>query len=239
MMNIEPDIAFPYKPPSDKVKSRYSYIFKMNSPLKQRYTKLIFDKLVSLIFLAISLPILFILKLAYIFESIIDKESKGPLIFYYFAISGGKRIKKYKIRIIKEKYIDRELADKGDWHAYKNEWMSESRTYVGKFVKAFYLDELPQFWSILIGDMSFVGPRPLAVHHYQRDLKQGNVTRKLLKGGLLGLGHIHKGTDEMGSPDFEYEYIEKYIKLSAFGILFLDLTILWKGLMVVLKGKGL
>lgn len=238
-MNNEPEIAFPYKPPSDFVRERYKYIFEINTPLKPRYAKLIFDKLFSFIFLILSLPIFLILKLALLLESVIDPESKGPLIFYYYAVSGGRKIKKYKIRIIKMKYIDKKLSLIGDWHAYKNEWMPESRTCVGRFVKAFYLDELPQFWSIFIGDMSFVGPRPLATHHYERDLNQGNVTRKIIKGGLLGLGHIHKGTDVMGSPDFEYEYIEKYIKFSSLEILLFDISILWKGLIVVLKGKGL
>lgn len=235
----EPEIAFPYKPPSDEVKIKYKHIFENDYEIKDRIIKIVFDKIMAIIFLTLSLPILIILKVMYLIESLIDKESSGPLIFYYFAISKGKMIKKYKIRIIKEKYIDQELAKKGDWHAYKNEWMPESRTLTGKFVKAFYLDELPQFWSILKGDMSFVGPRPLACHHYYRDLDQGNITRKLLKGGLLGLGHIHKGTSEMGSPEYEYEYIDSYLKKSSLGLLLLDLWIIWKGLIVVLKGKGL
>ena len=51
--------------------------------------------------------------------------------------------------------------------------------------------------------MSIVGPRPLSVLHYERDKAQGNVTRSLLKGGLLGLGHINKGTKDalMNSED--------------------------------------
>ena len=87
--------------------------------------------------------------------------------------------------------------------------------------------------------MSIVGPRPLAVHHYERDRRQGNVTRFLIKGGLLGLGHVMKGTPEMGNPVYEYEYIDNYLGLSAFGLLWLDLVIIGRGIKVVFQGKGL
>ena len=63
-------------------------------------------------------------------------------------------------------------------------------------------------------------------------------TIKLLRGGMLGLGHINKGTQEMGNPLYEYEYIDQIMHKSSLGVLFLDLWIIWKGIKLILKGGG-
>lgn len=237
-MSIEPNKVFPYKPPNRFIKRKYSYMFKIKKKLKQKVLKVIFDKLVSFLILIIITPLIILLKFAYVVEGIIFPENKGPMFFSYNAVSAGKIFSKYKIRIIKTKFINHTSAAKGEWSAYSAEWNPESRTFIGSFVKKFYLDELPQFYNVFIGDMSIVGPRPLAVIHYKKDLAQGNICRKLVKGGLLGLGHIMKGNPEFGNPIYEYDYIDQYIKRSELGFLLLDLTIIWRGILLILKGGG-
>ena len=234
----EPVEAFPYTPPTDEIKEKYVHIFALKEDLPSRLFKTLFDKCLAFILLSISLPILLILKIAYVIEGILIPENRGPMLFYYWGVSGGNKMKKWKLRLIKTKYIDPEGALRHDWIAFSAEWTPDSRTIVGGFAKKWYLDELPQFWSVLIGDMSIVGPRPLSVLHYERDKAQGNVTRSLLKGGLLGLGHINKGTSEMGNSLYEYQYIDEYLNRSSFGLLRLDLWIIWKGAIVILKGGG-
>ena len=239
MKNLsEPVGAFPYTPPTEEITTKYAHIFELDAPLPPKFFKTVFDKIIALLLIATTAPILILLKVAYIIEGVCIPENRGPMFFYYWGVSGGKRIKKWKIRLIKTKFIDKEGADRHDWLAFSAEWTPESRTYVGEFVKKWYLDELPQFWSVLIGDMSIVGPRPLSVLHYERDRAQGNVTRLLLRGGLLGLGHINKGTDEMGNSIYEYEYVNEYINRSSFGLMRLDLWIIWKGVILILRGGG-
>lgn len=235
---IEPTEAFPYQPPTADIAQKYSHIFELKETLPPRFFKVLFDKVVAIILLLISTPILLFLKLAFLVEGWFIPENAGPMLFYYNGVSAGKIISKYKIRLIKTKYIEPEGAKRHDWIAYSAEWTPHSRTYVGQFVKKFYLDELPQFWNVLKGDMSIVGPRPLSVLHYETDCAQGNVTRFLLRGGLLGLGHINKGTSEIGNPIYEYEYVDQYLKRSSFGLLCLDLWIIWKGILVIAKGGG-
>ena len=234
----EPKDSFPYKPPNTEIMIKYAHIFKLKTQLPNRPIKIIFDKLISFLLLFLSLPILILIKLSYIIEGVIVPENKGDIFFYYYGVSAGKIFPKYKIRIIKTKYIDTEKAKNHEWIAFSAEWTDEKRTFTGKIVKKFYLDEIPQFLSVLKGDMSIVGPRPLSVLHYERDLSQGNLSRFLLRGGMLGLGHIKKGTYEMGNPNYEYEYIEEYMKRSSFGLLALDLWIIWRGILLIIKGGG-
>ncbi len=239
MTNIkEPKEAFLYHPPSDEIRQQYAHLFEIDTPLKPRLFKWLFDKVTALFLVLLSAPILLLLKVAFLVEGWLDPESKGPMFFYYNCVSGGVVVPKYKIRLIKMKYIEPVGAARHDWIAFSAEWTQESRTRVGEFVKKYYLDELPQFYSVLIGDMSLVGPRPLAVIHYERDLEQGNITRFLINGGLLGLGHINKGTPEMGNPIYEYKYIDQYIKRSSIGLLWLDLQIIGRGILLMLKGGG-
>jgi lipopolysaccharide/colanic/teichoic acid biosynthesis glycosyltransferase len=234
----EPSEAFPYTPPTDEIRFKYAHIFELTEPLPSVFLKVAFDKLLALLLLAASAPVLLMIKLAYVGEGVFIPENRGPMLFFYWGVSAGKRIKKWKLRLIKTKYIDAEGASRHDWIAYSAEWTEDSRTYVGAFVKKWYLDELPQFWSVLVGDMSIVGPRPLSELHYERDKAQGNIARSVLKGGLLGLGHINKGTPEMGNSVYEYQYIEEYLSRSGFGLLRLDLWIIWKGIIVILRGGG-
>jgi lipopolysaccharide/colanic/teichoic acid biosynthesis glycosyltransferase len=234
----EPVEAFPYTAPTDEIKEKYREIFALKSPIRVPFLKLFFDKLVAIMLLLAFSPAVIMLLVFNWLEGLIIPENRGPLFFYYNAISQGKIIKKWKIRLIKTAYIDKELQAKGDWHAYQKEWMPEARTYMGCFVKKFYLDEIPQFYMVLKGDMSIVGPRPLAVHHYERDLAQGNVTRKLIRGGLLGYGHVRKGTSEFGKPVYEYEYVYRCLHYPSWKLLTTDLYVIWKGVVVMSKGGG-
>jgi len=107
-------------------------------------------------------------------------------------------------------------------------------TPLGKFLRKSSLDELPQLWSILKGDMVFVGPRPAL--HNQVDLIALRTEKNLhlLTPGITGWAQIN-GRDELSIPD-KVEFEAHYLKHRSFQ---LDLVILWKTLFSVGKRKGI
>ena len=237
-MGVDGSLTFPYKPPTVELRAEFNHIFNISGPLPARKLKRAFDIVVGGLLVLFSVPFLVLLKVMYLVEGVFDRDARGPIIYFYWSVSAGRRFKKYKVRTIKNSRIDRRLSALHEWGAYSAEWEPDALTVVGRFVKAFYLDELPQFLSVVKGDISVVGPRPLSEVHFQRDFDQGNVVRGLIPGGLLGLGHIMKGTAEMGNPRFEYLYADSYLSAGALTLLFLDMKIIWKGFLLIIRGGG-
>ncbi len=193
--------------------------------LESRFLKRLFDIVFSLFIiiflLSWLLPILWVL---------IKIESKGPAIFKQEreGLRGAKFVC-YKFRSM-------EISKKANEnHTIKND---ARITRMGKFIRRTSIDELPQFFNVLLGNMSVVGPRPhienLAVS-YQKDV-DNYIERHLVKPGITGLaqvsgyrGEIRKKADIKNRIRLDIFYIENWS-------FFLDLKIVIKTVLNLFKG---
>jgi lipopolysaccharide/colanic/teichoic acid biosynthesis glycosyltransferase len=105
-------------------------------------------------------------------------------------------------------------------------------TRVGRLLRRFHLDELPQLWNVILGQMSLVGPRP-DLPHFWEVYDAAQRRRYALKPGITGLAQVN----ERNAPtldqrvSYDLEYVANYSLL-------LDLKILLKTLSVVLDGRS-
>lgn len=150
---------------------------KLKKFLKSETTKRIFDFLLSAIFLCLLLPLFIIIAI------LIKIDSKGD-IFYIAGRVGlnGKKFKMYKFRT----FLDDANKHSTAFSAPTND---PRITKLGKKLKKYCLNELPQLINILKGEMSFVGPRP-EVEYYIKKLKNEEKKILTLKPGLTDLASI-------------------------------------------------
>ena len=164
-------------------------------------------------------------------------ESPGPLIFCQNRVGvNGRIFKFYKFRSM---YVDaeerkKELMAQNEVQGLMFKMENDPRiTKVGAFIRKTSIDELPQFWNVLKGDMSLVGTRPPAVDEYEQ--YTGYQKRRIsFRPGITGLWQISgrsdiKDFDEVVKLDLEY--IDNWSLL-------LDLKIIFKTILVVFKGSG-
>jgi lipopolysaccharide/colanic/teichoic acid biosynthesis glycosyltransferase len=136
--------------------------------------------------------------------------SPGPILFRWHVVGrAGKPFVGYKFRSMFNgaERAREQLQDKNEMTGVFFKMKNDPRiTSVGQVLRRFSLDELPQFWSVLVGHMSLVGPRPCQVFEYQQ-LTEWQKQRVQVKPGLVSLWIVSGKTqdfDEMVRQDLYY-----------------------------------
>ncbi|HLC75589.1 MAG TPA: exopolysaccharide biosynthesis polyprenyl glycosylphosphotransferase, partial [Candidatus Peribacterales bacterium] len=194
--------------------------------------KRIGDIFLSLFFLILLAPLFLLLAI------LIKVDSRGPVFYRSKRIGQGQTnpitILKFRSMVknadgLKETLMDQSHRSDGPLFKMKND---PRITRFGKFLRRLSLDELPQLWNILKGDLSLVGPRPHLLEEVQKytDFQQRVFA---VKPGLTGLAQISGRSNLPFSEEvrLDLRYIEEWSP-------WLDLWILWRTVGVVLEGKG-
>jgi exopolysaccharide biosynthesis polyprenyl glycosylphosphotransferase len=193
-------------------------------------TKRAIDIVVSGLALAVLSPLLAVTAL------LIRIESPGPVLYRHIRIGKNRQpFTMYKFRSMRQD-ADRERAAMvkdldGDRRLFKDR-QDPRRTKVGAFIRRWSIDELPQLWNVLIGDMSVVGPRP-QIPPEVANYEDWHYKRLAVSPGLTGLWQV-SGRSELTFDEmviYDIYYIENWS-------LGLDFRILLRTLPAVLQGRG-
>ncbi|KJR40920.1 multidrug MFS transporter [Candidatus Magnetoovum chiemensis] len=192
------------------------------------YLKAIIDITVSFILLVILSPI-------FLFIAFLIKIDSNGSVFYTQRRcgKGGREfnIVKFRTMVSNADDIKHELENEVEGSVFKV--MDDPRiTRVGKFLRAWSMDELPQLINVIKGDMSLVGPRPLSKEELTGN-EQWMTTRLSVPQGLTGLWQI--SARNSGKFNDWIKYDSEYVKKRS---LFYDLAIIFKTIKVVLQKKG-
>ncbi len=191
----------------------------------ERLIKRMFDIVCSFI------GILFLSPVYIIVYVVMRCKERGPVIFKQERIGyKGKPFKIYKYRTMcleSEEDGEPKLAQKGD----------ERLTPVGKFLREHHLDELPQLWNVLIGDMSFVGPRPERKYFIDK-IMEHNPNYKYLyqvRPGITSYATVYNGyTDTFEKMLTRLEMDLEYLQKRS---LILDIKIIITTVLCIIKGE--
>lgn len=197
----------------------------------QRLFKRAFDLLLTLLVLPFVLPLMGVIALA------IKLDSPGPVLFRQVRVGeNGRLFTMLKFRSMVQnadqmRHVIEELDETGRIHQRKNK-PDPRVTRVGRFLRRTSLDELPQLFNVLKGEMSLVGPRP-EMPHLVEQYELWQRKRFAVPQGITGWWQVNGRSDKP-----MYEHTEEDLYYVQNYSLWLDLYILIKTLFVVLRRKG-
>lgn len=194
----------------------------------QAAVKRALDVVISLIGLLLCLPLMLVIALAVRFTS------PGPIIFSHERVGeGGRLFRMYKFRTMVANAEQILLQEAESDPSVLVKRANDPRvTPLGVWLRRFSIDELPQLWNVLRGDMSIVGPRP-ELPYIVEQYEPWQRKRLLVPQGMTGWWQINGRSDKpmIFHTEDDLYYIRNFSLL-------LDLEILWKTVWVVLRGKG-
>jgi exopolysaccharide biosynthesis polyprenyl glycosylphosphotransferase len=193
--------------------------------------KRLMDLVISIIATIVLSPIMLITAIA------IKLDSQGPVIFKQIRVGqNGRTFNIYKFRSMCADAEDRkeELLEQNEMDGFMFKIKNDPRvTKVGKFIRKTSIDELPQLFNVIRGDMSLVGTRPPTVDEVSQ-YKRGQWRRISIKPGVTGLWQI-SGRNSI--KDFD-EVVELDLRYIDNWSLYADIAILFKTVGVLLTKKG-
>ncbi len=205
------------------------------SPVIHSVPEMFLKRLTDIIGSIVGLVICFICFL--IFGPIIKLTSPGPVFFAQTRVGiNGRRFQIYKFRTMVKNAEDlkKNLMKQNQMNGLMFKMDDDPRiTSIGHFLRRTSIDELPQFWNVLKGDMSLVGTRPPTVEEYEQ-YKAYHMRRLSIRPGITGLWQV-SGRSEI--KDFE-DVVRLDLKYIDQWSLLLDVRLLLQTVWIVLTGKG-
>lgn len=186
-----------------------------------RFIKRSFDIVASLLMLIVLSPVMLIIAIA------IKCDSKGSVIFKQKRMGkNGKVFYCYKFRSMR-------IDAPSDCATSRLEDPVQYHTRIGRALRRFSLDELPQLWCVLVGDMSFIGYRPLVLTEEKCNEMRRRLNVFSMRPGISGYAQV------LGRDDVYYKnkaiLDAEYVKKAS---LWIDLKIIFQTVWVVLNRKG-
>lgn len=195
--------------------------------------KRLIDIVGSIVGVVLTIPFIFVVCIAIKLES---KSLRAKVFFVQERVGkDGKTFKMIKFRSMREDAEEqlKNLLDKNEIKGAMFKMKNDPRvTRVGKFIRKTSIDELPQFFNVLIGDMSLVGPRPPLMREVVQ-YSEKDKARLLVKPGITGLWQATVRNDS--DFDVMVRLDLKYIKQLSFKM---DMKILFKTISVVFHPNG-
>ncbi len=187
----------------------------------EKYVKRIIDIVLSFVGLVLLSPLLLIIAL------LIKLDSKGPVLFKQKRVAKGKAY----FSILKFRTMYADVPKDVPTHLLANP--DSKITKVGRFLRKSSLDELPQIWNILVGEMSIIGPRPALWNQYDLIAERDKYGANDIRPGLTGLAQV-MGRDELPIL-IKAEYDGKYARHITF---WGDIKIFFKTIGNVISADG-